>query len=482
MQAAMLAACASLCQWQFKLDTTFRTTILEEYVNSIYVFDDGSLFLSGRIKFPGDISVRGSAKILTNGQLDNSFTMFPQTTGGGKLVPWQNKIYVMPAHTVRRLNGSGLIDASFIHMNSGPYFHSQAGGDYHVFEDGRVLVSGTHLLSDSIRGFMGYYNLIWFSNEGYLDTTRVHRQANGHIRRFTALPNGKFLCSCNCNEYDGQPVAKLFRIHEDGSLDTSFQSDVYSGIIFSYYPLSDGRVYVGGRFTKTGMSAQTFYYVRLMPDGSLDPTFNNFNELGLGGILSGEPQVNRIVPWQDKLFVTGHFRTVNGDIRGGIFLSDTTGQDLLLLDDCLPGSFNYYTSTFASILGILPTLDSSGFYIWGAYHGYNDGLINDPGQRFVSRLLVEEVEVETSVQAILLAAHYTLRPNPASHTVHINTQGIPGSSMAVVRDAMCRLVHVQRLEPHGGTLDLQELPDGVYFVSISANEIHLPAQRLVLQR
>ncbi|MBK8499293.1 MAG: hypothetical protein IPL52_10850 [Flavobacteriales bacterium] len=66
-------------------------------------------------------------------------------------------------------------------MNTGPYFLSLQPADYHVFPDGRVLISGTHTLNDPVRGFVGSYELIWFSNEGYLDTTRTHRNANGVI-------------------------------------------------------------------------------------------------------------------------------------------------------------------------------------------------------------------------------------------------------------------------------------------------------------
>ena len=48
-----------------------------------------------------------------------------------------------------------------------------------MYPDGRVLVCGLHELSDSIRGYVGFYDLIWFSNQGYLDTTAHHRQGNG---------------------------------------------------------------------------------------------------------------------------------------------------------------------------------------------------------------------------------------------------------------------------------------------------------------
>ncbi|MBK6754450.1 MAG: delta-60 repeat domain-containing protein [Flavobacteriales bacterium] len=133
-------------------------------------------------------------------------------------------------------------------MNASPYFYSLTYGDYHVYADGAVLASGQHLLSDSTRGFVGFYDLIWFSNTGYLDTTKVHRQSNGIMWEFKELPDGKFICSCSCTQYEGQPVDKVFRVYPDGTLDTTFHTGINMGNIYAYHPLPDGRVLLGGSF------------------------------------------------------------------------------------------------------------------------------------------------------------------------------------------------------------------------------------------
>ena len=152
-----------------------------------------------------------------------------------------------------------------------------------------------------------------------LDTTRIHRQANGTLWRFTALPDGKFLCSCNCTEYDGQPVGRIFRIHDDGSLDTTFQTDVNIGNVSAYYSMDDGRVLVGGNFRKASDPDQLLQLVRFLSDGSLDPTFNNYMYFGMAEGLNSTPNVLDIVPWHaDKFFIAGVFRNVDGETRGGI--------------------------------------------------------------------------------------------------------------------------------------------------------------------
>jgi hypothetical protein len=76
---------------------------------------------------------------------------------------------------------SGLLDPTFHPIFDSPYFSYLQGGDYHVFPDGRVVMTGQYMLSDTVRGYEGTYNLVWITNTGYLDTTRTHRQANGPL-------------------------------------------------------------------------------------------------------------------------------------------------------------------------------------------------------------------------------------------------------------------------------------------------------------
>lgn len=81
--AALLAATVALSQWHFRLDTSFRTNIGEKNVNYMHFLEDGRIFLSGRVRYPGEWFDRGGSCVLPNGWLDTSFPPFPQTTGGG---------------------------------------------------------------------------------------------------------------------------------------------------------------------------------------------------------------------------------------------------------------------------------------------------------------------------------------------------------------------------------------------------------------
>lgn len=484
--AAVLRSTVAPAQWNFELDTTFRTEIQHRYVNSLLVDTGGMVITSGVMRYPGEFSDKRLVRLYENGLRDETFNN--SGLGGGRLRPWQqDKCYVNAGSIVRRiLLPSGDIDPTFsMGYMQIPYFLNSTGGDYHVFDDGRVLMSGSHLLSDSIRGFEGYYELIWFTSTGYLDTTRVHRNANGPIYDFKELPNGQFICTCNCTQYEGQPVSKLFKVNADLTLDTTFQPGVNWGNIFAYHGLPDGRVYVGGRYKRTAAPNDTLYLARFMPDGSLDPTFNNVNTLSITDGITSTPKVTNIVPWQaDKLFVMGVLREVNEEQRGGICVLDTSGALLPLMEDCLADTFKFVFNAAgnfnvnASIHVIAPAQQEGAYYIWGTYTGYSDGTTNDTLQRFVSRLLVTDLGTQVREHA---APALRLYPNPAGATATLELEPLPRAAHAVLRDALGRVVLQQHLTDRTTTLELQTLPDGCYTLEVHAADRPVVRQRLIVQ-
>jgi uncharacterized delta-60 repeat protein len=485
--ASVMLAVEAMPQWSFQLDTAFYTSIEYQNVNSMLVLPDGKLIASGIMRFPGEFSDKRLVRLLPNGTRDETF--YNSGLGGGGVKPWQaNKFYVNAGVPRRILLPSGNNDGTFA-VGSGaiPYFLPSQGADFHVYPDGRVLISGQHLLSDTARGFVGTYELVWFSNEGYLDTTRTHRNANGVIWDFAEMPDGKFLCSCSCTQYEGQPVSRLFRVHADGALDTSFQSGVNWGNILSYHPLPDGRVYAAGRFKRSVAPNDTLFVARFMPDGSLDQSFAppHFSTGNLPNPASGA-NVGLIFPWEDgNLIIGGRYRYANGEPRNSICMLDSTGQLSAVFDGCGVGTFVYYNVTYTSVSHMVYDTLNAHLYLCGAYTGYDDGTTNDTLQRFVSRLLVEE-DLTTGTHAVRAAPPFSAYPNPARASVIFAYDRKDGEQQGriEVRDLAGRMLTTLMMSGHHGqqVWDTREVAPGTYVVQYFSDTQLLHTEKLIIQQ
>jgi len=463
-----------LPQTPFALDTNFRTIIPEVYVSSLHPLDDGRLLVAGNFRHPESQTLLGLGRLSLDGSWDLSFDA--SNRGSGRIKPWNDRFYVANTQTVQRILYDGDDDEDFIHMNLGPYFSSLQGGDYHVFPDGRVLMSGAHILSDTERGFEGLYSLIWFSNEGYLDTTRIHRYCDNVIYEIEQQPDGKFLCSGTMNSFEDEAVKRIFRVEADGSLDPSFQAGIEQwGVAFEFEFLDDGRILAGGSFKAVG-SEDTLSLIRLMPDGALDPSFNllYFKKSYRPDALN---LVTGIMGLGDgRMVITGGFDRIDGNVRGCVAMLDIDGN---LLDDAFTGTgcdtLLTATGITKSVRNIVAAPNGS-YYIFGGYSGYDDGTTNDTEQRMVSRLYGLDVGVrERSV------AQMAVYPNPTYTQLTVDLELAVAHGLLILKDAMGREVLRQSATGHYTLLDVSRLAAGVYTLELRGNDRRLAIERVVVQ-
>lgn len=475
--------CAQL-GWQ--LDTTFRMPYSPEAVVSMFEKPDGSLLLSGGVRFPEDFDLdplynRSLVHVFADGSIDSDFPDFPSTGGGGKLTPWNEKIYVATSG-VRRLTADGLFDPSFQALFNDPRVSIAAQGDYLVYEDGRVLFAGSLDLDDPENGFVGTdFSLAWFTNTGELDTTRIHRRSNSLIYRITPQADGRILCSAYSSIYESQPVGRIFRILPDGSLDPSLTTTVNAGSVFQFLPLEDGRFYAMGRFKFQGES-NFRYLVRFMADGSLDPTFQN----DIDFTWADSPTSNLVaglLPIDDgRLIAYGYFSHINGTSRKSLCVIDTMGNvvdDYFTAPNC--GNYLYQGMLYGGIDGITEAANGD-LYIYGAYRGFNDGVINDPGQNLISRLKRVDtgLAVEQETERVEALRVY---PNPAtgwaSCAVHASHEARPMELVLI--DPLGRTVFRQGVQTGTTQLHFGELARGPYAVVLRNAGGVIRTEHLVLE-
>jgi hypothetical protein len=316
----------------------------------------------------------------------------------------------------------------------------------------------------------------------------VNRFFEPPLWEFSEMPDGRFICTCSCSQYDGQPVDKLFRIEADGALDTSFHTGFSYALLGAALPLQDGRVYAGGLMMNN--DPDTLRLMRLLPDGSRDPTFISPHIGGEGGWWPYfGTAVFEIFPFrQDQLIVAGQFTTVNGEPRGGICMIDTNGTLLPEFAGTALGPFTYQGTTNAVITNVYwANADSTALYICGTYAGYNDGTVNDTLQRFVSRLLVQDMPTSvTEAPPAENSAHYSIMPNPARGWAAFNynrKEVAPGDGMITVREVTGKIVATLPMQgPIGQQVwDTRSVAPGAYMVEFRDAKQLLHAEKLIVQ-
>lgn len=459
-------ATTATAQGALDLDPSFQTVFTKQGAVSLLPQMDGKLIVSGVLALPGAwFTEYRLLRINPNGSVDNDYEL--SGLGSGKITEWNDQIYVGTNTAVRRILPNGAVDDSFSLLGS--YFGSLQGGDHHVYPEGSLVLTGTHNLYDTIRGFVGLYNMIWFTNTGHLDTTKTHRQSNGTMWNLTELSNGRFICSTFGNTFEGQPVSKIFRTEADGSLDTSFHVPVIGSWSWSYHfnELDDGRVLASGLY-RTADGNDTLSLLCLLENGDLDPAFHH-PDFQHTSFSTYEPSAYKTLILADgRIIVVGDFDLIDGEPRSGIALLNANGT---LSDDAFAGGgcgiFHFAplgpggeTEPHRRIMDIVQAPDGS-FYIAGMYWGYNDGTNEYPDQRIVSRLYGLNVGMEEQQVEPL-----QMQPNPANSIVTIQLPDDLRKADLQVHDALGRLVHKQRVASDLFNFDVSGWPAGLYQVQV----------------
>ncbi|MCI1753118.1 MAG: hypothetical protein LKM36_09695 [Flavobacteriales bacterium] len=127
------AATAAAAQQPFDLDLTFRTNITGNFVLSVAPLVDGTILLSGAIKFPNyPLFPLGLAKIQSNGS-SNYFILRPG--GGIRIIHGRISSMSMEEYPTAfwRMENRHHVQAHLNDCNS-LYYTPEQAGDYHVFQ------------------------------------------------------------------------------------------------------------------------------------------------------------------------------------------------------------------------------------------------------------------------------------------------------------------------------------------------------------
>ncbi len=303
------------------LDTSFEIGAgFNSYVIAITQQPDGKILTGGAFTSYNGQTQNRIARLNSDGSLDTSFNV-----GMGFNDSWVHEITLQPdgkilvggsftqhngetQNRMVRLNTDGSIDTSF---NIGTGFNNEIWSII-LQPDGKILVGG-HFTSYNGQT---QNSIVRLNTDGSIDTS-FNIGAGFNISEWTHSvgeivfqPDGKILVGGSFTEYNGQTPKSIVRLNMDGSVDTSFDSGAgfytnnANGVIHTMALQPDGKILVGGTFTKYGTQTQG-RISRLNSDGSLDTSF----ETGTG--FNGSV-ISIILQPDGKILAGGHFAYYNG--------------------------------------------------------------------------------------------------------------------------------------------------------------------------
>ena len=336
-------------------------------VKRVEILDDGRVIIIGDFTSIGGV-IRGQiARLSASGTLDATFGYVGPQAGNilsMALMP-DGKVMVggsflglngVLRNRIARLDQNGIVDPTF---DPGVGFVGWVLS-IHRIPDGRLLCGGSFLS----------YSGVWrkkvtrIMDTGVLDLSfNPGSGASGAVSTMVEQPDGRVLIGGRFSHYNGEVRLRIARIHEDGSLDGTFdtglaltnENDAVN--VIAVQP--DGRILVGGNFLKWS-GATHGRIVRLLSDGSIDPTFTT-------GTGANSSIYGIAVQPDGKILIAGFFTAYNGTTASRIARLNADGS--------IDPTFNSGTG-FGGSIYIMVLLSDGRILASGAFTSFNGTTIN----------------------------------------------------------------------------------------------------------
>ena len=301
---------------RLNIDGSFDSTLVtgdgfDGVVQAFAIQNDGKILVGGAFTTYDSDPVAGTARLNTDGSLDETFV-----TGDGfdsivQALAIQNdgKIIVGgifttydsdPAVKIARLNTDGSLDETFV---TGDGFDAGVNA-VTIDADGKILVGGAFTTYDSNPAS----HIARLNTDGSLDETFVTGDGfDNSVYTIKAQDDDKLLIGGGFTTYDSDSAVGIARLNTDGTLDETFITGAGfpDASVLAFSIDSDEKILVGGNFvTYDGNPAVSI--ARLNTDGTLDETFIT------GSAFNGSVPT-LIVDSDGKILTGGNFSTYNGD-------------------------------------------------------------------------------------------------------------------------------------------------------------------------
>ena len=295
------------------LDTTFNPgTGANVIINAISIQSDGKIIIGGTFTSYNGTAINNIARLNADGTLDTTFNVGSGANTTVESISIQNdgKIIVSGLfntfngsnhYCIVRLNSNGTVDTSFIGGPTGYIFDSL------IQNDGKIIIVGDFSdYNETPRNRIARLNA-----NGTLDTTfDPGSGANGSIRSVSIQSDGKIVIAGNFTSFNGDSINRIYRLNSDGSSDSNFNPGTgANGILWCSSIQSDGKILIGGSFSNYNGTTR-FCFIRLNSDGTLDSTFNSD--------IPGSNVFSTLIQSDGKIITVGGFALCNGNSKNSI--------------------------------------------------------------------------------------------------------------------------------------------------------------------
>lgn len=283
------------------LDMSYHPDV-DGRVRSIALQPDGKAVIAGTFTRIGSATVAAVGRVNADGSPDTGFTTLLTSIGNYTVtLQGDGKVLVggdYPGSGLIRLLPNGGVDGSYGGVTNSRVYCM------HLRTDGRLLIGGAF---STVNG-QPRLSLARLDPDGTTDSSFT-TLADSAPFAMAAQSDGKVVLGGGFVSVGGVAAPRLARLNVDGSVDTGFLPPASpNGDVFVIHVLPDGRILIGGSFTSLGGELHN-RIARLLPDGSLDPSFT----LSLNGAVRS---VSRMP--NGELVIGGDFTTADTLTRKGL--------------------------------------------------------------------------------------------------------------------------------------------------------------------
>ena len=355
------------------LDSTFNIgTGLGNAAYNSNIQSDGKIIVAGAFTTYSGSTNNYVVRINTNGTKDTSFTLgtgfnnavyISNLRSDGKLIA--AGVFTTYSGSTRnyiaRINSDGTVDSTF-NVGTGLDVSWVAGVNNSITFDS---ANNTYLASDNFTYSGSFVPRIFkVKDDGTLDTTfnpgiGINRFAIANI-----VSGSRLYTAGTFTDYQATGSTGIAMVSDSATLSSSFNPGLgFNGDVYTIARQSDGKVIAGGAFTSYSGSTTAIRLVRINTDGTRDTTFN-VGTVGAGNIVH-----DLALQTDGKVVVGGQFTSYSGSSTSTTRLMrvNTNGtQDL---------TYNTGAGLNSYPLTVLPTADGK-VLVLGLFTTYSGSSIS----------------------------------------------------------------------------------------------------------